>query len=187
MIQFVPISIDKWFSKFWIMKTISRFPLRSAPPGRALTRPGSRSSSAAARPSFQSLRGRSPTSRPCRPRHRRGRRNGNPSAASPGQLRSPGKRLCLRGNRKPAVTPGDPVCLRSVSKHWGIETRRLWGRPREACVLAVMDALVEDDICILNHEKAHRRDPVTPVSIYSGDESVASHFALVTAYEDIKK
>ncbi|MXQ89041.1 hypothetical protein E5288_WYG020012 [Bos mutus] len=52
---------------------------------------------------------------------------------------------------------------------------------------AVMDALVEDDICILNHEKAHRRDPVTPVSIYSGDESVASHFALVTAYEDIKK
>ncbi|XP_040102278.1 5-azacytidine-induced protein 2 isoform X2 [Oryx dammah] len=50
-----------------------------------------------------------------------------------------------------------------------------------------MDALVEDDICILNHEKARRRDPVTPVSIYSGDESVASHFALVTAYEDIKK
>ncbi|XP_012587631.1 PREDICTED: 5-azacytidine-induced protein 2 [Condylura cristata] len=48
-----------------------------------------------------------------------------------------------------------------------------------------MDALVEDDICILNHEKAQRRD--TPVSIYSGDESVASHFALVTAYEDIKK
>ncbi|XP_047594704.1 5-azacytidine-induced protein 2 isoform X2 [Lutra lutra] len=51
----------------------------------------------------------------------------------------------------------------------------------------VMDALVEDDICILNHEKAHRRDTVTPISIYSGDESVASHFALVTAYEDIKK
>ncbi|XP_053525005.1 5-azacytidine-induced protein 2 isoform X2 [Artibeus jamaicensis] len=51
----------------------------------------------------------------------------------------------------------------------------------------VMDTLVEDDICILNHEKAHRRDTVTPVSIYSGDESVASHFALVTAYEDIKK
>ncbi|XP_028334704.1 5-azacytidine-induced protein 2 isoform X2 [Physeter macrocephalus] len=50
-----------------------------------------------------------------------------------------------------------------------------------------MDALVEDDICILNHEKAHRRDTVTPVSIYSGDESVASHFVLVTAYEDIKK
>ncbi|XP_036188701.1 5-azacytidine-induced protein 2 isoform X2 [Myotis myotis] len=49
-----------------------------------------------------------------------------------------------------------------------------------------MDTLVEDDICILNHEKAHRRDTVTPVSIYS-DESVASHFALVTAYEDIKK
>lgn len=81
------------------------------------------------------------------------------------------------------MTPGDTVCFRSVSKHWGIET----GRPHGACVLAVMDALVEDDICILNHEKAHRRDPVTPVSIYSGDESVASHFALVTAYEDIKK
>ncbi|ELK37615.1 5-azacytidine-induced protein 2 [Myotis davidii] len=53
-------------------------------------------------------------------------------------------------------------------------------------VKTVMDTLVEDDICILNHEKAHRRDTVTPVSIYS-DESVASHFALVTAYEDIKK
>lgn len=55
------------------------------------------------------------------------------------------------------------------------------------CEKAVMDALVEDDICILNHEKAHRRETVTPISIYSGDESVASHFALVTAYEDIKK
>ncbi|XP_006883443.1 PREDICTED: 5-azacytidine-induced protein 2-like [Elephantulus edwardii] len=50
-----------------------------------------------------------------------------------------------------------------------------------------MDTLMEDDICILNHEKAHGRDRVIPVSIYSGDESVASHFALVTAYEDIKK
>ncbi|KAM6223843.1 5-azacytidine-induced protein 2 [Rhynchocyon petersi] len=50
-----------------------------------------------------------------------------------------------------------------------------------------MDTLVEDDICILNHEKAHRRDRVIPASLYSGDESVASHFALVTAYEDIKK
>ncbi|CAH6777526.1 Azi2 [Phodopus roborovskii] len=50
-----------------------------------------------------------------------------------------------------------------------------------------MDTLVEDDICILNHEKAHRRETVTPLSVYSGDESVASHFALVTAYEDIKK
>nr|XP_048279334.1 5-azacytidine-induced protein 2 isoform X2 [Myodes glareolus] len=50
-----------------------------------------------------------------------------------------------------------------------------------------MDTLVEDDICILNHEKAHRRETVTPLSGYSGDESVASHFALVTAYEDIKK
>ncbi|KAM4657934.1 5-azacytidine-induced protein 2 isoform 2-T2 [Amazona ochrocephala] len=56
--------------------------------------------------------------------------------------------------------------------------------------LAVMEELVEDDICILNHEKAdntHKRDGEIPVSSYSGDESVASHFALVTAYEDIKK
>ncbi|PKU46412.1 5-azacytidine-induced protein 2 [Limosa lapponica baueri] len=54
----------------------------------------------------------------------------------------------------------------------------------------VMEELVEDDICILNHEKAengHKRDGEIPVSSYSGDESVASHFALVTAYEDIKK
>ncbi|XP_052579627.1 5-azacytidine-induced protein 2 isoform X3 [Peromyscus californicus insignis] len=50
-----------------------------------------------------------------------------------------------------------------------------------------MDTLVEDDICILNHEKAHRRETATPLSVYSGEESVASHFALVTAYEDIKK
>ncbi|XP_052042988.1 5-azacytidine-induced protein 2 isoform X3 [Apodemus sylvaticus] len=50
-----------------------------------------------------------------------------------------------------------------------------------------MDTLVEDDICILNHEKAHRRETVTPLAAYPGDESVASHFALVTAYEDIKK
>ncbi|XP_032037390.1 5-azacytidine-induced protein 2 [Aythya fuligula] len=53
-----------------------------------------------------------------------------------------------------------------------------------------MEELIEDDICILNHEKAdnsHKRDGEIPVSAYSGDESVASHFALVTAYEDIKK
>ncbi|XP_036049150.1 5-azacytidine-induced protein 2 [Onychomys torridus] len=50
-----------------------------------------------------------------------------------------------------------------------------------------MDTLVEDDICILNPEKAHRRETATPLSVYSGEESVASHFALVTAYEDIKK
>ncbi|KFO12504.1 5-azacytidine-induced protein 2 [Balearica regulorum gibbericeps] len=53
-----------------------------------------------------------------------------------------------------------------------------------------MEELVEDDICILKHEKAdnvHKRDGEIPVSSYSGDESVASHFALVTAYEDIKK
>uniref|UniRef100_A0A8B9TLU0 5-azacytidine-induced protein 2 n=2 Tax=Anas TaxID=8835 RepID=A0A8B9TLU0_ANAPL len=55
---------------------------------------------------------------------------------------------------------------------------------------ADMEELIEDDICILNHEKAdnsHKRDGEIPVSAYSGDESVASHFALVTAYEDIKK
>ncbi|KAM6281498.1 5-azacytidine-induced protein 2 isoform 3-T3 [Porphyrio hochstetteri] len=53
-----------------------------------------------------------------------------------------------------------------------------------------MEELIEDDICILKHEKAdntHKRDVEIPVSSYSGDESVASHFALVTAYEDIKK
>lgn len=85
------------------------------------------------------------------------------------------------------MTPGDPVCFQSVSKHWGSETRWPWGRPYVARVQAAMDTLVEDDICILNHEKAHRRETVTPLSGCSGDESVASHFALVTAYEDIKK
>ncbi|KAH0627314.1 hypothetical protein JD844_002869 [Phrynosoma platyrhinos] len=55
---------------------------------------------------------------------------------------------------------------------------------------AVMDELVEDDIDILNHEKAdlhHKRDVEIPIPVYTGEESVASHFALVTAYEDIKK
>ncbi|XP_061072444.1 5-azacytidine-induced protein 2 isoform X1 [Conger conger] len=45
---------------------------------------------------------------------------------------------------------------------------------------------VEDDICILRHETAYSTAE-SPVSVCSGDESVASHFALVTAYEDIKK
>ncbi|XP_078095669.1 5-azacytidine-induced protein 2 [Mustelus asterias] len=49
---------------------------------------------------------------------------------------------------------------------------------------------LEDDISILNHEEAspevtHFRH--SPIATSSGDESVASHFALVTAYEDIKK
>ncbi|XP_038653237.1 5-azacytidine-induced protein 2 isoform X2 [Scyliorhinus canicula] len=49
---------------------------------------------------------------------------------------------------------------------------------------------LEDDISILNHEEAspevtHLR--LSPIATSSGDESVASHFALVTAYEDIKK
>ncbi len=45
---------------------------------------------------------------------------------------------------------------------------------------------VDDDICILKHETAYG-PPESPVSMCAGDESVASHFALVTAYEDIKK
>ncbi|TTR68477.1 5-azacytidine-induced protein 2 [Bagarius yarrelli] len=36
-----------------------------------------------------------------------------------------------------------------------------------------------------SHETAYGAE--SPVSVCSGDESVASHFALVTAYEDIKK
>ncbi|KAF5885297.1 5-azacytidine-induced protein 2, partial [Clarias magur] len=43
----------------------------------------------------------------------------------------------------------------------------------------------DDDICILKHETAYAAE--SPVAVCSGDESVASHFALVTAYEDIKK
>ncbi|XP_072572416.1 5-azacytidine-induced protein 2 [Paramormyrops kingsleyae] len=46
-------------------------------------------------------------------------------------------------------------------------------------------ATMEDDICILKHETAC--PPIeSPVSGCPGDESLASHFALVTAYEDIK-
>nr|XP_028607202.1 5-azacytidine-induced protein 2 isoform X1 [Podarcis muralis] len=55
---------------------------------------------------------------------------------------------------------------------------------------AAMDELAEDDIYILNHEKADthpKQDGEIPTPVYSGEESVASHFALVTAYEDIKK
>ncbi|XP_077086085.1 5-azacytidine-induced protein 2 [Siphateles boraxobius] len=44
---------------------------------------------------------------------------------------------------------------------------------------------VDDDICILKHEAYG--PPESPVCVCAGDESVASHFALVTAYEDIKK
>ncbi|XP_078480384.1 LOW QUALITY PROTEIN: 5-azacytidine-induced protein 2-like [Lampetra planeri] len=46
---------------------------------------------------------------------------------------------------------------------------------------------VDDDICILKHETAYTATGESPVSVRAGDESVASHFALVTAYEDIKK
>ncbi|KAM4580085.1 LOW QUALITY PROTEIN: 5-azacytidine-induced protein 2 [Odontesthes bonariensis] len=45
----------------------------------------------------------------------------------------------------------------------------------------------DDDICILRHETANTAAGESPVSVCAGDESVASHFALVTAYEDIKK
>ncbi|KAM3613857.1 uncharacterized protein V6R79_005990 [Siganus canaliculatus] len=45
---------------------------------------------------------------------------------------------------------------------------------------------VDDDICILKHE-TYTATGESPVSVCAGDESVASHFALVTAYEDIKK
>ncbi|KAG8139212.1 hypothetical protein E2320_001985, partial [Naja naja] len=54
----------------------------------------------------------------------------------------------------------------------------------------IMEELAEDDIDILNHEKAdthHRQGEQFPIPVSSGEESVASHFALVTAYEDIKK
>ncbi|XP_068179850.1 5-azacytidine-induced protein 2 isoform X2 [Antennarius striatus] len=46
---------------------------------------------------------------------------------------------------------------------------------------------VDDDICILKHETAYTAAGESPLSVCAGDESVASHFALVTAYEDIKK
>lgn len=46
---------------------------------------------------------------------------------------------------------------------------------------------VDDDICILKCETASTAVGESPVSVCAGDESVASHFALVTAYEDIKK
>ncbi|XP_078395170.1 5-azacytidine-induced protein 2 isoform X1 [Cetorhinus maximus] len=55
--------------------------------------------------------------------------------------------------------------------------------------MSMEELTVEDDISILNHEEAspevaHLRP--CPIATSSGDESVASHFALVTAYEDIK-
>nr|XP_033788735.1 5-azacytidine-induced protein 2 [Geotrypetes seraphini] len=53
-----------------------------------------------------------------------------------------------------------------------------------------MDILIDDDISILNHENAestHKSVLETPISAFAGDESVASHFALTKAYEDIKK
>ncbi|XP_073424684.1 5-azacytidine-induced protein 2 isoform X2 [Dendrobates tinctorius] len=49
-----------------------------------------------------------------------------------------------------------------------------------------MDPLIDDDIFILTREKEDRLRKREP-SASSGEASVASHFALVTAYEDIKK
>lgn len=46
----------------------------------------------------------------------RGQSNGNPSAVYPERRPSPGKRRCLRGNRKPVVTPGDPFPNAGESK-----------------------------------------------------------------------
>ncbi|XP_069068107.1 5-azacytidine-induced protein 2 [Pleurodeles waltl] len=49
---------------------------------------------------------------------------------------------------------------------------------------------LDDDFFILDREKAEntrKRNKEGPLSSFSGDESVASHFALVTAYEDIKQ
>lgn len=61
----------------------------------------------------------------------------------------------------------------------------------ELCEDVSMDAAyAEDDISILNHEEASPEATAfrfSPVAGSSGDESVGSHFALVTAYEDIKK
>lgn len=54
------------------------------------------------------------------------------------------------------------------------------------CRSGMESAAVDDDICILKHETAYGPTE-SPVSVCAGDESVASHFALVTAYEDIKK
>ncbi|KAM3929510.1 5-azacytidine-induced protein 2 isoform 1-T1 [Leptodactylus fuscus] len=55
--------------------------------------------------------------------------------------------------------------------------------------MAIMDSFLDDDICILTREKVDQtgKDQCAPMSVSSGEASVASHFALVTAYEDIKK
>uniref|UniRef100_H3BCD3 5-azacytidine-induced protein 2 n=1 Tax=Latimeria chalumnae TaxID=7897 RepID=H3BCD3_LATCH len=50
-----------------------------------------------------------------------------------------------------------------------------------------MEMFMEDDICILKHEKADCMQRSGKESPVSANESIASHFALVTAYEDIKK
>ncbi|XP_040289199.1 5-azacytidine-induced protein 2 [Bufo bufo] len=52
-----------------------------------------------------------------------------------------------------------------------------------------MDSFIDDDICILTREKEDhtKGNESAPLSASSGESSVASHFALVTAYEDIKK
>ncbi|KAL4657403.1 5-azacytidine-induced protein 2 isoform X1 [Arapaima gigas] len=54
------------------------------------------------------------------------------------------------------------------------------------CRLVMESLTMEDDICILKQETAYVAAE-SPVSVCSEDELVASHFALVTAYKDIKK
>lgn len=69
--------------------------------------------------------------------------------------------------RKPEA-PGDPWSPNTGERGLGGPGVRLSG-------------VHSDDICILNRDQAHRRRPVTPVSIPSGDGSAASHPALVAA------
>uniref|UniRef100_A0A8C2VNT4 5-azacytidine-induced protein 2 n=1 Tax=Chinchilla lanigera TaxID=34839 RepID=A0A8C2VNT4_CHILA len=86
---------------------------------------------------------------------------------------------CWDYRRTPPRPATDPVGFQAVCKQLGNRNSAALGTALQCWAQAVLDALVEDGICILNHEKAHGRDTVTPFSIYS-DESVASHFALVT-------
>lgn len=100
---------------------------------------------------------------------------GHPSVVHLQQFPFLGKLLCLRGNRKPLVTPNNLVSFGSVPRPWAIKTQWPRGCHGHTC-----------GRWSLHTEKARRRAPVIPVSIYLGNKPVASHCALVTAYEDIK-
>lgn len=52
--------------------------------------------------------------------------------------------------------------------------------------LAVVDALVEEDICLLSGEKAQGRDSDSHLT-HSGTDVCCFMFALVTVYKNIKK